>query len=320
MVRRPLLEPNLSASGLTFTGISLLGVLDGQRDHQSAGAVGEPTGHAWIPAQPNPELAKHETPAWPNPGYALFYKLSGFSNQAIISADPSQPEAYSPDDTRVATTRSAAILAHLAVVAGMVWIGFRHFDNIHTGVAAATLYLLTFYTSQFTSQVDHVVPAMLLVWAVAAYRRPMLAGVLLGLAGGHDLLSVVPAAAVVRLLLAARAWSDSSSASIVAIGLLVASLALTSPDLASFADNVQLMFGWRNPLAAPPSGFWQFYDAGLSDSGVGGVRGHELRLGDLARPKESRHAAELLGGGDAGDASSGTPTKAGCTWPGICRC
>ena len=40
MVRRPLLEPNLSASGLTFTGISLLIFLDGQRHHTSAGAVG----------------------------------------------------------------------------------------------------------------------------------------------------------------------------------------------------------------------------------------------------------------------------------------
>ena len=66
----------------------------------------------------------------------------------------------------------------------MVWIGYRHFDNIHTGVAAATLYLLTFYTSQMTSHVDHVVPAALLVWAVAAYRLPMLSGMLLGLAAG----------------------------------------------------------------------------------------------------------------------------------------
>ena len=31
-----------------------------------------------------------------------------------------------------------------------------------------------------TGQVDHVVPAVLLVWAVVAYRRPMVAGVLLG--------------------------------------------------------------------------------------------------------------------------------------------
>ena len=85
---------------------------------------------------------------------------------------------------RGAATRTGAILAHLIVVVGMVWIGFRHFDNIQTGVAAATLYLLSFYTSQFTSQVDHVAPAMLLVWAIAAYRQPLLAGVLLGLAAG----------------------------------------------------------------------------------------------------------------------------------------
>jgi uncharacterized membrane protein len=33
-----------------------------------------------------------------------------------------------------------------------------------------------------TGRVDHVVPAALLVWAIAAYRRPMIAGVLMGLA------------------------------------------------------------------------------------------------------------------------------------------
>ena len=66
----------------------------------------------------------------------------------------------------------------------MVWLGYRHFDNIHTGVAAATLWLLAFYTSQMTSQVDHAVPAMLLVWAVAAYRLPLLSGMLIGCAGG----------------------------------------------------------------------------------------------------------------------------------------
>ena len=129
-------------------------------------------------------LAKQEAPARPIPGYDFFYTFSGFSNQAIAPVDRAQPEAYRQAAIRAATTRAVTILAHLAVVTGMVWIGFRHFGNIHTGVAAATLYLLTFYTSQFTSQMDHVVPAMLLVWAVAAYRRPMLAGILLGLAAG----------------------------------------------------------------------------------------------------------------------------------------
>ena len=171
MVRRPLLEPNLSASGLTFTGVSLLVFL-------MANVITGP------PERLERMLPKQELSARPNPGYEFFYTFSGFSKQKIADVDRAQPEAHRQATIRSAATRTVTILAHLAVVIGMVWIGFRHFGNIHTGVAAATLYLLTFYTSQFTSQMDHVVPAMLLVWAVAAYRLPVIAGILLGLAAG----------------------------------------------------------------------------------------------------------------------------------------
>ncbi len=51
-------------------------------------------------------------------------------------------------------------------------------------MAAANLYLLLPYTAQMTGRVDHVLPAALVVWAVFAYRRPMVAGILLGLATG----------------------------------------------------------------------------------------------------------------------------------------
>ena len=51
-----------------------------------------------------------------------------------------------------------AILAHLAVVIGMVLIGLRHYDNIRTGIAAATLYLLLPYTAEMTGRVPHVLP------------------------------------------------------------------------------------------------------------------------------------------------------------------
>ena len=66
----------------------------------------------------------------------------------------------------------------------MVLIGYRHFDNVHTGVAAACLYLMLPYTAQATPLVGHVIPAALLVWAVEGYRRPLLAGVLLGVVAG----------------------------------------------------------------------------------------------------------------------------------------
>ena len=46
------------------------------------------------------------------------------------------------DVVQIATARTMAILSHLAIVIGMVLIGYRHFDNIRAGIAAATLYLL----------------------------------------------------------------------------------------------------------------------------------------------------------------------------------
>jgi len=261
MVRRPLLEPNLSASGLTFTGVTLLIFL-------MANVITSP--HERVEY----ELAKNEVATSPSPGFVWFYKFAGFTNEAMVPAEPSQPdadrkatiptepaqsEAYRESLIRAATTRTAAILAHLAVVAGMVWIGYRHFDNIHTGVAAATLYLLTFYTSQLTSYVDHVAPAALLVWAVAAYRRPMIAGVLLGLAAGliYYPLFLLPLwcgfywrRGLVRFVFGV----------LLAMALLAASLALSSPNFGAFLAELERMIGWRNPLDATLSGFWHFYD------------------------------------------------------------
>lgn len=255
MVRRPLLEPNLSASGLTFTGLTLLVFL-------MANVITSPKDRVEY------ELAKIESPASPSPGYALFHTFFEFSNppaptkQSNATAAPgelSQPEIHRERLIRSATTRTVAILAHLAVVAGMVWIGYRHFDNIHTGAAAATLYLLTFYTSQLTSLVDHVLPAALLVWAIATYRRPMIAGVLIGLAGGliYYPLFLLP-------LWCGFYWRRGLARFIIgaalSLSILVSSLALASPDTAAFLDQLKLMAGWRNPIHAELSGFWQYYD------------------------------------------------------------
>jgi hypothetical protein len=245
MVRRPLLEPNLSASGLTFTGVSLLVFL-------MANVVTSPKNEERLEYQ----LAKQGTQSAPSPGYEWFYKFAGFTKEAMV---PDKPDAPKPEGSREAirsaTTRTAAILAHLAIVAGMVWIGYRHFDNIHTGVAAATLYLLNFYTSQMTSYVDHVVPAALLIWAVAAYRLPLLSGVLLGLAAGliYYPLFLLP-------LWCSFYWRRGLVRFVVgvllAMALLAASFALKWQDLATFLTQVQQMVGWRNPLDIEPSGFW----------------------------------------------------------------
>lgn len=251
MVRRPLLEPNLSAGGLTFTGFAMLVFLIANVVTSTPAA---PTSQERLEIL----LPKQDVPTWLNPGHALFYRFADQPGDEAALADKSQHEAYRVALLHAASTRTAVILAHLAIVAGMVWIGYRHFDNMHTGVAAATLYLLSFYTSQLTGRADHTVPAMLLVWALAAYRTPVVSGLLLGLAAGmiYYPLFLLPLwcsfywrRGVVRFLFGVA----------VALALLAATLALVSPSWASFSEQLQQMFGVRNPLEVNPSGFWQYY-------------------------------------------------------------
>jgi hypothetical protein len=80
--------------------------------------------------------------------------------------------------------RTLAMLGHLAIVLGLAFIGWRHFQDPHAGVAAATFYLLVPYTAYHVEQVHHVLPAALLVWTVAVYRQPTWAGIFLGVAAG----------------------------------------------------------------------------------------------------------------------------------------
>jgi hypothetical protein len=170
MVRRPLLEPNLSAGGLTFTGAALLVFL-------CANVITDP-------AQRLERVLDGEASAvLESPGYRPLLRFTAAVDQTLAETERTDVGAYRQALFEVAAARTAAIVAHLTIVIGIVLIGYRHFDNIHTGMAAATLYLLTFYTSQLTGRVDHVLPAALIVWSVEMYRRPVFSGIMLGIAG-----------------------------------------------------------------------------------------------------------------------------------------
>jgi hypothetical protein len=84
-----------------------------------------------------------------------------------------------------------AALCHLSVVTALIVIGWRHFQDLHAGMAAGTFYLLLPYTALQITQWHHVLPVALMLWAVAAYRRPVLAGLLLGLASGLSYFPIV---------------------------------------------------------------------------------------------------------------------------------
>ena len=152
------------------------------------------------------------------PGFPLIFLLPHISTQSLLGdkgqqeticrARVRQAPASSCRSSHVVTARVMAILSQLAIVIGLVLVGMRHFDNIKTGIAAATLYLLLPYTAMWTGSVTHALPGALLgvggrdVSPAAVGRgddRPGLR---------HDLLSDVPAAAVDQLLLAARAGAD----------------------------------------------------------------------------------------------------------------
>ncbi len=265
MVRRPLLEPNLSVGGMTFLGISLwlflmANVVNSNNSKLTsddlAGAKGAEQVQARMSSAPDDKsLATH------GPGYPLLHLLPSISTQMLFTEDtpPQTPQDKDlrRDVVRMATARTMAILSHLAVVIGMVLIGYRHFDNIRAGIAAATLYLLLPYTAQFTGRVDHVLPAALLVWAVEAYRRPLVSGMLMGLAIG-----VIYYPVFLLPLWLGFYWQRGLLRFFVGVvttlALLVASLAFTSDSMAVFWAQVQQMFGWTSLSPENMEGFWSF--------------------------------------------------------------
>jgi hypothetical protein len=151
-----------------------------------------------------------------------------------------------------------AILSHVLIVFGMVAVGARHFDNLTAGIGAATMYLLLPYTALWTGSVEHALPASLLVWAVVLYRRPLAAGILIGLASGtiYYPIFLLP-------LWCSFYWERGVkrflTGVLVAIAALVLTLALTAISFDGFKEHLTQMFGVRLPRTENLQGIWRFW-------------------------------------------------------------
>ena len=257
MVRRPLLEPNLTSGGLVFIGCSLFLFLMANvlTSALSAEDLKGPQGAEAI-------LSRHDTSTGDRhvedyrrlgPGYYLLNLLPSIPTMPFVSSNPDQQRiAYAP------AARAMAILSHLAVVAAIVIVGYWHFENIKMGIGAATLYLMLPYTAQMTGRVDHVLPAALLMWSIVFYRKPGVAGALIGLAMGvvYYPLFLLPLwisfywqRGVVRFLIGVLG----------ALAITALSLAFVSEDLASFWMKIRQMFGLFLPNmdAEQLRGIWE---------------------------------------------------------------
>lgn len=263
MVRRPLLEPNLTAGGMTFLGVVLLvflmsNVITGKpSEFDLAGSARAAELSAFEAAPEEQDLLETH-----GPGFSLIYLLPHISTQRILAETNGEGPANSSRQIRVVhsiTARVVAIISHVMIVLGMVLIGLYHFDNVKTGIAAATLYLLLPYTALWTGSVTHALPGALLVWAVVAYRRPFVAGSMLGLAFG----TIYYPLFLLPLWLSfywRRGLGRFTSGVVFTLALLVATLAFTSPDVATFVIHLRQMFGIHFPITEGLAGAWQYWN------------------------------------------------------------
>jgi hypothetical protein len=172
LVRRPALSPNLNFSGLVWLAgalfVSLIAV-----------AVRHPNAHAKPGNEPSKQ--RETAPGTIEPMRHLGEKV--IREQASAEVDQELLE--------VGIERSLTVFCHLAIAIGLILIGWRHFEDLHAGMAAATFYLLLPYTYLLMPRTalgvgrwDHAWPMALMIWMVLFYRRPTLAGIFLGLAAG----------------------------------------------------------------------------------------------------------------------------------------
>ncbi|MDO5580104.1 MAG: hypothetical protein Q4G69_03140 [Planctomycetia bacterium] len=293
MVRRPLLEPNLSSSALTFSCIMLILFMIANIVVNRGNAIETPRTLrleqilSMRKEFGNEPIAQYKD----KPGYVPFMRFSEFTNRSFSPSESfwktfflEKPEKSSSSEAKSAGSKervfvplfrqnsgflnpqdsfekillmSLILFIQIGIVAGMIFIGHCHFGNIKTGIAAAFFYLQLLYVVQFPSSLIHIVPACLIVLAVLFYRRPVVSGLLIGTAG-----SLVFYPFFLIPLWASFYWKKGvirflfgSASAILAMALLL----MFSPSLGGdYGEQIALMFGYRSIRVPLPDGIWAF--------------------------------------------------------------
>ena len=258
LVRRPLLEPNLSVGGMVFMGVSLLVfVLANVAVYSPADEDIEGARNALktlrLEASSEGEDAQL---IQRGPGYRLLYVLpvlSTFENSAEIHEK--EIDAAANKLRYVIAAKSVAITSQILIVLGLVLFSYYHFKNFHAGVGVATIYMLLPYTAIFTGNVLHTVPAALLIWALVCYRIPIASGIFIGLATGVSYYPLFLLALWISYYWD-RGWRPFLVGFFISITICIIGLFFTSVDMNDFGRQLRAMFAFWFPQMDNLEGIW----------------------------------------------------------------
>lgn len=253
LVRRPLLEPNISLGGLVFLGCSLLTFIaaDIITARPEAGSLSGAIGAMkLVQREAAGEEAKRELLVH-GPGYALLHVIPALPTFTAgrNAGEPGSSQPRPVDDLAFrleVVAKTLAITAQIALVFGLVAMGYFHFSSFRAGIGMAVIWLMLPYTIMYSGNTYHMLPAALMVWAAVLYRQPLVAGLMLGLATGVSYypLFLLP-------LWLSFYWESRVgrfvAGFVTALAVCIGGLAFTSESVQHFFEQLQAMFGFWLP-------------------------------------------------------------------------
>lgn len=240
LTRRPKLDQNLNTAGLVFLCIPAFAILMTHVAFRPPPAGTQKmliTGKALLERRNVPATANSPeelSSASENLPISPTGALVGAGGHVVSGLAARRPEV---------SARILVILAHSLVLAGLLAVSRWHFSSNQIGVAMCCLYLLLPCTAASVHQLGHVLPAACLIWAFASWRRPVVSGVLLGLACGTLFFTafLLPLWAVSY----GRRASVRFLISVLAVAaVLLTTLLLISSDASSFTGKLMLNVNW----------------------------------------------------------------------------
>ncbi len=254
-VRRPRMEQNLNSPGLAFLGVCALIFL-------AMRVATEPLPDSTLNTVKRSENLRNRVDASDEkpeagPTTVLIGAPVGAISEAVVVDEGVLHAA-------IVTARVMAVLSHLAIVIALFVLGYKLFGDRHAGLAMALLHLLLPCTFYQASEVIHVLPSALILWAIVAWRRPMISGGLLGLACGTLFFPVF------LLPLWASFYGKRNAlrfvGALAVVGcVLLGSLVLTSADTGSFTRQVLGTIDWSmlSFRSQEAGGFWSDENAAV---------------------------------------------------------